>query len=86
MILNQDKTGFTIETLVGSGARLVFGGLTSEGKINGEALPRSGGLHRRLMTRGPFLELTGKAGWTKVKHRIVVLEHRNPSDVVMRVI
>ena len=48
VILDNKKTGFAVESLAGSGARLVFGGLmTSEHEICGQTLPRDGGLHGR---------------------------------------
>jgi hypothetical protein len=59
--------------------------LTSEGKVNVEALVRDGDFVSQVMADGLFTKLSSKADRILVKDRILVLEFRNAIDVMMGV-
>jgi hypothetical protein len=82
MVLDNDKTSFTIETLAGSGARFVLGGLASEGEVNRSTDLAKGRLPSSQKSgQVPFLHLGRKAGGTVIENRVLVLELRHTNSV-----
>jgi hypothetical protein len=86
VIFDDDKTRLTIDPFVGGGSRLVLGSLPSKRKVDGEALIRSSGLHRRHMSRRTLPHFGRKTGRAAVEDRIMVLEGRDANDVLVRVV
>jgi hypothetical protein len=86
VMFDEDKTRLTIDPFIGGGARLILGGLPSKRKVDGEALIRSSGLHRRHMSRRTLPHFVPKTGRAAVEDRIMVLEGRDANDVLVRVV
>ena len=77
VVLDCNKTAFTIDPFAGSCTRFVLGGLSSKSKVNKqETLPRCSCFHHESMTRGVFLHLGSKACGTEIEDRVVMLKGR----------
>jgi hypothetical protein len=75
MIRKKDVAGLTIEAAIGGSASLVvLGALTGKGEVNGDALPRDGGLASGVGTRSRFLHLGGEANGARIKDGVSALE------------
>jgi hypothetical protein len=61
---DEDVTCFAVDTSVGVFPFCVLGGLSSEGKINTEALPRDCCFTRRVVAARLLAEFGGDASWT----------------------
>jgi hypothetical protein len=86
MISDENVTGFTIVTGVGPLALEILGLLSSESKINAEALVGDSGLTRGIVTSGLFSEFGSEADGALIKDGVMVLELRNTINVMVGVV
>jgi hypothetical protein len=86
MIHNENVTGLTVDTFIGSGTSGILGLLTSKCEVNGEALPRDGRFASGMMARGVFLELGRKAGGALIQNGVLMGEFGDTINVFMRMV
>ena len=60
--------------------------MAGKGEVNQQTLLRDGGLHRGRVTRRPVLHLGHEAGGTVIKDRVLVLELRRTSNVIVSMV
>jgi hypothetical protein len=83
MIRKENVTRLAIESTVRGGTSLVFGSLSSEGEVDGDALPRYSGFASGMVAGRGLLQFRCNAGGTGVKDGVSALEGRNTIDVLV---
>jgi hypothetical protein len=60
--------------------------LADEGKIDGDTLPRDGGMSGRVVSASALVELFGKTSRTMFKNAVGLLKTRNTFDMLVGII
>ena len=83
MICKENITRLAVESTVRGGTSLVFGSLSSEGKVDGDALPRYSGFSSGMVAVRGLLQFCCNAGGAGVKDGVCTLEGRNTINVLV---